>query len=42
MSGTQINRMKLDMTQVIIGRDDWMQKNEDSVVKFIKALYQAR
>jgi ABC-type nitrate/sulfonate/bicarbonate transport system substrate-binding protein len=27
MSGTQINRMKLDMTQVIIGRDDWMQKN---------------
>ena len=41
MSGTQINRMKLDMTQVIIGRDDWMQKNEDSVVKFIKALYQS-
>ncbi|MFO1108489.1 MAG: ABC transporter substrate-binding protein [Bradyrhizobium sp.] len=42
MSGTQINRMKLDMTQVIIGRDDWMQKNEESVVKFIKALYRAR
>jgi ABC-type nitrate/sulfonate/bicarbonate transport system substrate-binding protein len=42
MSGTQINRMKLDMTQVIIGRDDWMQKNEDSVVRFIKALYSTR
>jgi ABC-type nitrate/sulfonate/bicarbonate transport system substrate-binding protein len=42
MSGTQINHMKLDLTQVIIGRDDWMQKNQDSVVKFIKALYRAR
>lgn len=42
MSGTQINRMKLDMTQVIVGRDEWMQKNEDTVVRFIKALYHTR
>jgi NitT/TauT family transport system substrate-binding protein len=42
MSGTQINRMKLDMTQVIVGRDEWMQKNEDTVVRFIKSLYLTR
>lgn len=42
MGGTAINRMKLDMTQVIIGRDDWMQKNADSVVRLIKALYRSR
>ena len=42
MSGTQITRMKLDLTQAIIGRDDWLRANEDTVVRFLKALYRAR
>ncbi|MBI3516275.1 MAG: ABC transporter substrate-binding protein [Proteobacteria bacterium] len=42
MSGTQLTRMKLDLTQAIVGRDDWLRQNEDTVVRFIKALYRAR
>jgi ABC-type nitrate/sulfonate/bicarbonate transport system substrate-binding protein len=42
MSGTEITRMKLDLTQAIIGRDDWLREHEDTVVRFIKALYRAR
>jgi ABC-type nitrate/sulfonate/bicarbonate transport system substrate-binding protein len=42
MSGTEITRMKLDLTQAIIGRADWLSQHEDTVVRFIKALYRAR
>jgi ABC-type nitrate/sulfonate/bicarbonate transport system substrate-binding protein len=42
MSGTEITRMKLDLTQAIVGREDWMRQNEAAVVRFLKALYRAR
>jgi len=42
MTGTQMTGVKMDMTQVIIGRDDWLQQNEATVVRFIKALLKAR
>ncbi len=42
MSGTAITHMKLDLTQAIIGRDDWLRAHEDTAVRFLKALYRAR
>ncbi len=42
MTGTQMTGVKIDMSQVIVGRDDWLQQNEATVVRFVKALLKTR
>jgi ABC-type nitrate/sulfonate/bicarbonate transport system substrate-binding protein len=41
MSASQLTGVKIDVTQFVVARDDWLEKNEETTVRFLKALLQA-
>jgi NitT/TauT family transport system substrate-binding protein len=41
MSASQLTGVKIDVTQFVVARDDWLEKNEETAVRFLKALLQA-
>lgn len=41
MSASQLTGVKIDVTQFVVGRDDWLAQNEEAVVRFLKVLLTA-
>jgi len=42
MTGTELTKMPMDATQVLIARDDWLSAHEDLAVKGMRALLATR
>jgi len=41
MSASELTGVKIDVTQFVVARDDWLEKNQETAVRFLKALLQA-
>jgi ABC-type nitrate/sulfonate/bicarbonate transport system substrate-binding protein len=41
MSASQLTGVKIDVTQFVVARDDWLAENEEVTVRFLKALMKA-
>ena len=42
MASDQITRIPVDMSQVIVGRDDWMKAHEEETVRFLMGMLATR
>ncbi|TXL73464.1 hypothetical protein FHP25_21270 [Vineibacter terrae] len=42
MTGSQLTGLKLDLTQVIVARHDWLRENQPLAVSFLKAMLRTR
>jgi ABC-type nitrate/sulfonate/bicarbonate transport system substrate-binding protein len=42
LTGSQLTTLPLDLTSVIVGRDDWMRQNDAAVVRFMRTMLKTR
>jgi ABC-type nitrate/sulfonate/bicarbonate transport system substrate-binding protein len=42
MTGSQLSALKVDLTQAMFAREDWLKQNEEVTVRFLRALLKTR